>query len=128
MQFLFDRLDNTPQHVGETPPPFNLKSAIQTQVERIVGARLPASEAGVMASPQFGMPSVIELSVGDAQRIKAYVARLTRMLLAYEPRLLQPSVKVEDSGDPLLPYHLVVSGKFAPDQPEAVYTFPLGQR
>ena len=79
---------------------------------------IQAASGGVMAAPQFGMPSVLELKAGDLVRMKAYAARLTRMLIAYEPRLLQPSVQVVPGDDPLQPYQLVVRGALSPDAPE----------
>jgi predicted component of type VI protein secretion system len=128
MQYLFERLDRAPLQADGPLPPFDLHAAVRTQVQRIVGARLPAAAGGQMNAPQFGMPSVVELRVGDGQQLKAYAARLLRMLRRYEPRLVQPSVRIEaGEADALQPYRLVVRGALGPGQSPQVYTFALGE-
>jgi predicted component of type VI protein secretion system len=125
LQFLFERLERDPQFA---PPPFDLRAAVRTQIARIVSARPPHVGGGAMAAPQFGMPSVVELGQADSTMLRAYAARLTRMLLQYEPRLARPTIVLEATGDRMAPYALVLRGVL-PGQDEAeVYTFALGER
>lgn len=126
MQFLLERLDRAPLYAGGPCRPFDLKAAVAAQVARIVSAR-PPERAAAMAAPQFGMPSVVELGQGDRNMLEAYAARLTRMLLQYEPRLRNPSVRIEAGADPMAPFVLVVRGALGPEQLAQEYTFPLGR-
>lgn len=130
MQFLFERLERVPLPTGAPCPPFDLRAAVRTQIERIVSARLPhgGDAGGALAATQFGMPSVVELGCGDTHILKAYAARLTRMLRLYEPRLLQPAVVLLPSGDGMAPYALVVQGRLASDAQAQVHTFALYHR
>lgn len=126
MQFLFERLERDPQHAP--CPPFDLRGAVRTQIARIVGARPPHTAGGALAAPQFGMPSVTELGQGDIAMLRAYAARLTRMLLQYEPRLAEPTIALEATGDRMAPYALVVRGFLAGGEDAEAFTFALGER
>lgn len=125
MQFLFERLERDPQHLSGAP--FDLRAAVRIQIARIVSAR-PPHGGGVMAAPQFGMPSVVDLGQGDGVMLRAYAARLTRMLLQYEPRLAMPTIGLEATGDSGSPYALVVRGFLADEDEPLVLSFALGER
>jgi predicted component of type VI protein secretion system len=115
MRFLFERLD---------PAPFELKAAVQAQLERIVSARSYGDDA---FAQEFGMPSVVELGAGERPALAAYAARLARMVARYEPRLLGAQVAVEGGDGPLSPFMLVVSGMLGHDDGPQRFVFPLAQ-
>jgi predicted component of type VI protein secretion system len=113
MRFLFERLD---------PAPFELKAAVQAQLERIVTARSYGVDA---FAQEFGMPSVVELGAAERPALSAYAARLARMVARYEPRLRGAQVVVEGGGGPLSPFLLVVTGALGEQDEAQRFAFPL---
>ncbi|MES2126196.1 MAG: GPW/gp25 family protein [Pseudomonadota bacterium] len=114
MAFLFERLD---------PAPFDLRSAIRAQVERIVSTRLVDGDA----DGQFGMPSVVDLSGGDQAALAAYARRLCRLIERYEPRLRQPQVALAPGPHALMPQELHISGILAGGAGEESFSFALAR-
>jgi predicted component of type VI protein secretion system len=113
MRFLFERLD---------PAPFELKAAVQAQLERIVSARSYGEDA---FAQEFGMPSVVELGAAERPALSSYAARLARMVARYEPRLRGTQVSIEGGGGPLSPFVLVVTGMMGDDDEAQRFAFPL---
>lgn len=117
MQFLLERLATCTAPAGHAEA-FDLKAAVAAQIQRIVSARPQdgtSAATNTNALLDFGMPSVVELSLGSKSQLEKYAARLARQIARHEPRLLHPSVTVELAQGRLTPYRLVISGMLAPD-------------
>ena len=100
MMFLLERLAAP---AGKSQA-FDLEAAVGAQIQRIVGARVLESHDGDMSLLEFGMPNVADIGYNSKTRMERYAARLKRLILHYEPRLLYPSISVEETANTAMPY------------------------
>lgn len=124
MLFLLERLAHAAPALPGRHAPFDLRTAIAMQLQRIVSARVVES-ADQMSLLEFGMPNVVELSTCSKSELERYGLRLERLVRRYEPRLLAPQVQLQSTGLPLAPYRLVVSGMLADAGAPESFTFDL---
>lgn len=121
MVFLLERLA-TPAGYAQA---FDLEAAVAAQIQRIVGARVLESHDGEMSLLEFGMPNVVDIAYNSKNRMERYAARLKRLIMHYEPRLLYPSVTVEETASSATPYRLLVSGTLTPGGDAHTFLFEL---
>lgn len=124
MPFLLERLA-TPSLSNSQPPFFDLAAAVGEQIQRIVSARILETDDGALSLLEFGMPNVVDLSPNSKTELGRYGARLQQLIEHYEPRLLHPNVAVEQGGNALTPYRLVVSGTLMPGGDTHTFHFEL---
>lgn len=112
MRFLMERLEYADKAAGLAPP-FELAGAVAAQLQRIVACR-PNLGAPGMPVGDFGMPSVVELGVGQRD-LDAYGARLLEAIARHEPRLRDVRLEWTQGGRAPGPHRLVVHGCLATD-------------
>ena len=125
MQFILERLAARPITSSGQPDAFDLEAAVSAQIQRIVSARPVGKLSGEMTLLEFGMPNIVELAQDSKAQLEKYAARLLKLIKHYEPRLLQPSIALEDTSGKLTPYRLVISGVLMPDQESHPFRFEL---
>ncbi|WP_338847066.1 type VI secretion system baseplate subunit TssE [Massilia sp. W12] len=108
MQFLLERLAAAPAANRESASAA-LKTAVAAQIQRLVAARV-VEYGNDMNLLEAGVPNVVEISAGDKHDLERYALRLTRLIKRYEPRLLEPKIVVQASGDPQQPFRLMIKG------------------
>jgi predicted component of type VI protein secretion system len=123
MVFLLERLA-IPAGQG---PAFDLETAVAAQIQRIVGARVLETRGGEISLLECGLPNVVELAYNSKLELQRYAARLKRLIMHYEPRLLDADITLEDTSDRAAPYRLVVSGRLAPHGEARTFVFELPQ-
>lgn len=124
MQFLLERLATVTSPATGKPEPFDLETAVAAQIQRIVSSR-PATNDAQIDLLDFGMQHPVELAYNSRSQLEAYARKLAGLIEHYEPRLRQPTVRMEPNDDPLQPFRLVVSGMLATDAEPHTFRFDL---
>ena len=122
MQFLLERLAETPSFSADRQ--FDLRTAIAAQIQRLVSARV-LEMGNDLNLLEVGCANVVEVGVNNKLQLERYIARLTRLIARYEPRLLRPRVEIQARDDPLQPYRLVVKGSLSTTDEGEVFFFEL---
>lgn len=124
MQFLMERLVDRADEAAGQVPPFDLAGAVAAQLQRIVACRPNLGAPGVPVG-DFGLPSVVELGVGQRD-LDAYGVRLLKAIARYEPRLREVRLEWLQNGRAPGPRALVVHGCLAADGGEPrVFRFEM---
>lgn len=117
MQFLLERIElagAVPAQDGET---FNLREAVQLQVQRLVSTHIWSGSNGLDLM-QLGMPSLTGSGYAQKDDITRYSLCIRDTIMRHEPRLTGVRVSLETTRDAVNPYQVVVTGKLV-DEPKA---------
>lgn len=125
MQYVLERLATPLRSSPEQPQSFDLETAVAAQIQRIVSARVLEQQNGEPSLLEFGMPNIVDLAQTSKSQLECYAARLAKLIMRYEPRLLHPSVTVEPTSNALMPFCLVVTGCLRPDADAQTFRFDL---
>lgn len=125
MQFLFERLANPPLPSPGQFESFDMSAAITSQIQRIVSARVVETAGGEMSLLEFGMPNIVEINANSKTQLEKYASRLARLIARYEPRLLSPRASVQATGNPMMPFRIVVSGELSEETESVVLHFEM---
>lgn len=124
MDYLLERLARTPLAALGAFDSSATATLVAAQIQRIVSVRTVVSRGNVSLL-DFGLPHVVEQGVQEYLALERYALRLTRLILQYEPRLLQPRTAIRKTGLALTPYQLVVTGSLLPDAEPNVFYFDV---
>lgn len=125
MLFLLERLATPPLPALGQFEPTNTATLVAAQIQRIVSARPVAAPGDRTGLLDFGLAHVVEQGMQEHQALQRYAARLTRLILQHEPRLLRPVSTIRKTGHSFTPYQLVVTGTLAPDAEPTEFFFEL---
>jgi predicted component of type VI protein secretion system len=120
MQFLLERLAGT----ANKNEPFDLRTAIAAQIQRIVSTRALATDVELNLL-EMGCENLVDIALNNKIQLERYARRLTRLIKRYEPRLLLPKVCVQAGSDALHTHQLVIKGSLSPTTEAEVFYFEL---
>lgn len=109
MFYLFERLAAAADHAQAT----DIETAVAAQIQRIVSARVLDVGQGELHLLQFGMPNVVDVGSNSDAALDHYARRLRRLIVHYEPRLIEPVVQIKKVANAMAPYQLEVTGRLA---------------
>lgn len=125
MRYLLERLAAPPLPAHGQFEAASTATLVAAQIQRIVSARPVTLGPEGIGLLDFGLAHVVEQGLHEQQALQRYALRLTRLIARYEPRLLRPATAIRKTGQALMPYQLVVTGKLAPDAEPTEFFFEL---
>lgn len=127
MQYLLERLAAAADASSGPPQRFDLRAAVQDQIQRLVSSRFWAGRPGLDLMG-LRLPPVAGFGHACRPDAEAYAAGIRSLVLAHEPRLADVRVAVTPADDPLMPFQVAVSGRLDDGAERDTFRFDLPQR
>lgn len=122
MPFLLERLALPPFFSDEYV--FDVRIAIAAQIQRLINVRTLTLD-GDLNLLEMGCENVVDIGLNNKAQLDQYARRLTRLIVRYEPRLLAPSISIEQDPDSLHLHRLVIRGSLSSAMAPEIFYFEL---
>lgn len=117
MEFLLERLAQTPVANAAGGRGFDLRAAVQAQIERVLASHFIGGVAGLDLM-RFDLPPLAGATGASMRDVSAYAAQIERLIAQHEPRLQSVQVRLVRATQSPTAFEVLVQGRL-PGQRES---------
>ncbi len=127
MEYLLERLAQTPSVGADQGQGFELRAAVQAQIERVLASHFIGGVSG-LSLMHFDLPSLAGATGACLRDVEGYAAQIERLIALHEPRLHAVRVRLVRAAQSPTAFDVFVQGTLQGQREAEDFSFGFAPR